>query len=61
MESLAILPKRYPLAWESPPVGTELRQMSYGNYRVVFSIVDPHVEIHFVRHAARLPLAPDSP
>jgi plasmid stabilization system protein ParE len=62
METLAVFPRRCPVALEAHELGRDLRQMISGDYRIVFSIdVDAQVvKVHFVRHAARLPGTTDS-
>jgi plasmid stabilization system protein ParE len=63
LESLAQLPRRYPLAPESDALGGEIHQMIYGTgrgaYRVLYRVLEPAegdpriVRILHVRHASR--------
>lgn len=53
--SLATMPARCPRARESATIGSDLRQLLYGSYRVVFRIEEDAgvVRVLYVRHAAR--------
>jgi toxin ParE1/3/4 len=58
---LSTLPERHPIAeYESEQLGTPLRQMLYGRrpgvFRILFSIDDDIVTIHYVRHSAQGPI-----
>jgi plasmid stabilization system protein ParE len=58
---LGALPERHPIAEdESEQLGTPLRQMLYGlrpgDFRILFSIEDDIVTIHYVRHSAQGPI-----
>lgn len=55
IESLRRNPGRCALAQENPFFRQELRQLMYGNYRVVFTIDGDTVLIARVRHSARRP------
>lgn len=55
---LSKFPERHPLAEEeSERLGITLRQMVYGKkpgtYRILFSIEDDAVVLHYIRHSAR--------
>ncbi len=59
--SLAETPMRHPVAEEeSEQLGIPLRQMLHGRrrgvYRILFSIEDDVVTLHFVRHSAQGPI-----
>jgi plasmid stabilization system protein ParE len=59
--TLARLPERHPVAGEeSEMTGITLRQMLYGRrrgvYRILFSVEDDVVILHYVRHSARGPI-----
>jgi plasmid stabilization system protein ParE len=59
IQSLVEFPRRCPLAPENEDFGVEVRQLLYGDYRIVFTIEDDTVRILHVRHGARSPIAPD--
>ena len=57
---LSTLPERHPVAQdESELLGLTIRQMIYGKkpgtYRLLFSIEQDEVVIHYIRHSARGP------
>ncbi len=52
-KSLYANPKRCPLAPENEFFEAEIRQLLYGNYRIIFTIKDRTVYILRVRHGAR--------
>jgi plasmid stabilization system protein ParE len=61
--SLTSLPKRCPLASEQDAFDVEVRQLLYGKYRLLFTLVDTDndgepdtVRILHVRHGAQRPL-----
>jgi plasmid stabilization system protein ParE len=58
-QSLAELPRRCPIAPESEAFGIEVRQLMYGDYRILFTIDGDTVRILRFRHGARGPLEPD--
>lgn len=58
-ESLTTLPRRCSLAPEGDAVGIEIRQLLYGDYRILFAIDSDLVRILHVRHGAQRPLTPD--
>jgi plasmid stabilization system protein ParE len=58
-EMLRMFPGRCALAPENGPFEFEIRQLLYGNYRVLFTIQAEAVVILHVRHGARMPLEPD--
>jgi plasmid stabilization system protein ParE len=51
--SLDSLPNRCPLAREAPALRRDVRQLLYGNYRILFIIEGKIVRILRVRHGAR--------
>lgn len=53
ISSLAAMPNRFPVAPESAEVGVTVRQMTTGNYRVLYVIEGAWVRVVHVRHAAR--------
>jgi plasmid stabilization system protein ParE len=59
LRSLTEFPRRCPLAPEGDDFGVEVRQLLYGEYRVLFDIQGDTVRILHVRHGARRPLPPD--
>jgi plasmid stabilization system protein ParE len=58
LESLSALPERCPLAPENDVFDEEIRQLIYGSYRILFTILDDTVRVLHVRHAARRWLEP---
>jgi len=63
IEGLSTMPERWPVAEEETELlGVTLRQMLYGRrrgtYRLLFSIQDDVVTLHYVRHASRGPIEP---
>ena len=59
--SLSKLPERHPIAEEdSEQLGIVLRQMTYGKkpgtYRLLYSIEEDMVVLHYIRHSARGPI-----
>ncbi|MBI4602849.1 MAG: type II toxin-antitoxin system RelE/ParE family toxin [Planctomycetes bacterium] len=58
MQSMAEMPERCPLAPESRTFGREIRQLLYGNYRILFTVEATAVHVAHVRHGARRPLRP---
>ena len=58
LETLQIFPMRCPKAPEATSFDRDIRQMIYGNYRVLFTLEQHTVHIIHVRHAARLPIRP---
>ena len=59
INSLQGFPSRCGIAPESEFFGVEIRQLLYGNYRILFTIEGMNVRILHVRHGARQPLKPD--
>jgi plasmid stabilization system protein ParE len=57
--SLKDFPERCPLALEQHSSEFEIRQLVYGNYRLLFTILDDTVVILHIRHAARQPMCPE--
>jgi plasmid stabilization system protein ParE len=58
-ERLRRIPMRCRIAPESPFCGAEIRQLTYGRYRILFTIQGDTVLILHVRHAARRAIGPD--
>jgi toxin ParE1/3/4 len=58
IHTLSYFPERHEIAAEARDSGVELRQMLYGNYRVLYSVDSDGVKVHGLRHGARLPLGP---
>lgn len=56
---LQTAPRRCPLAPENGLFRLEIRQLVFGNYRVLFTIADDAVHILHVRHAARRTMTTD--
>jgi plasmid stabilization system protein ParE len=56
IDRLERMPSRCPLAPENESHAEEIRQMIYGRYRILFTILPGRVVILHVRHGARLPL-----
>lgn len=56
VDRLERMPFRCPLAPENECHAEEIRQMIYGSYRILFTILPGRVAILHVRHGARLPL-----
>lgn len=57
--SLRSFPARCRLAPESDPSAREIRQMLFGDYRILFAIDGDEVLILNVRHGAQRSLGPD--
>jgi len=51
-------PRRYALAPESPKSTVELRNLTVGNYRIIYSIIMESVNVWRVVHVARKELSP---
>lgn len=58
VQTLRSMPARCALAPESPSFSREIRQLLYGNYRILFTIRGNEVRVLHVRHAARDRLDP---
>lgn len=56
VDRLERMPSRCPLAPENDEHANEIRQLIYGQYRILFTIRPGRVVILHVRHGARLPL-----
>ena len=56
IRTLASFSDRHEIAAEAREVGIELRQMLYGNYRILYTVRPGEVRIHALRHGARRPL-----
>lgn len=56
LRSLQTMPARCPLAPENGGRAEEIRQLLYGQYRILFTVRLGRVLILHVRHGARLPL-----
>jgi plasmid stabilization system protein ParE len=59
IRTLSALPERHEIAAEARDVGVELRQMLYGNYRILYTVDAKVVHVHALRHGGRRPLRPD--
>jgi toxin ParE1/3/4 len=59
IRTLSPFPERHEIAAEAREVGVELRQMLYGNYRILYTLDADAVRVHALRHGARRPLRPD--
>jgi toxin ParE1/3/4 len=57
--TLTELPRCCPLAPEARDTELEIRQLMYGDYRILFTIEEDVVNILRIRHGARRPLPPD--
>lgn len=60
MATLASMPLRCPLAPENDCFECEIRQLLYGNYRVLFEVRDNTVYVLHIRHGARRHLGTDA-
>ncbi|OFW17704.1 MAG: hypothetical protein A3H97_15860 [Acidobacteria bacterium RIFCSPLOWO2_02_FULL_65_29] len=54
-QHLGLFPKRCPFAPESGPE-IEIRQLVYGEYRILFTVAKDTVYVLHIRHGARQPL-----
>ncbi len=59
IRSLTDFPRRCSLAPENDAHKVEVRQLLYGDYRILFTIDGETVRILRVRHGARRPVTPD--
>ena len=59
IRTLSTFSERHEIAPEAREAGVELRQMLYGNYRILYSVEGNQVRVHALRHGARRPLFPD--
>src|SRR5215210_3553903 len=59
IRTLSNFPELHEIATEARDVGVELRQMLYGNYRILYTVDAVAVRVHALRHGARRPLRPD--
>ena len=55
IRSLARFPQRCPIAPEGDSFGREIRQLLFGDYRILFTIVGREVHVLSIRHAMRRP------
>ncbi len=53
IDTLRSFPERCVVAPESEELGQEIRQLLYGKYRLLFTIVEQTVFVLHVRHGAR--------
>lgn len=53
IETLTMFPIRCPLAMESKAFGQDIRQLLYGNYRILSSVQDRTVCVLHIRHGTR--------
>jgi len=56
IRSLGRFPQRCPIASESDPLGKEIRQLLFCDYRILLTIDRGEVRVLRVRHAMRRPL-----
>jgi len=54
--SLSRMPRRFARAPEAAGFGIELRQVTCGTYRVIYTIIERTVFVITVRHSARRPV-----
>jgi plasmid stabilization system protein ParE len=59
VHTLIHFPRRCPLAPENDAFATEIRQLLYGEYRILFTIEDGVVRVVHVRHGARRQMSAD--
>lgn len=59
INSLSEFPRRCPLAPEDDVFAEEIRQLLYGDFRILFTIDRDIVRVLHVRHGARRPLRPE--
>src|SRR3972149_6311954 len=59
IRTLSTFSERHEIAPEARDTGVELRQMLYGNYRILYKVEANEVRVHALRHGARRPLRPD--
>ena len=59
IRTLSTFPERHEIAAEARESGVELRQMLYGNYRILYKVDSGTVRVHALRHGARRPMRPD--
>jgi toxin ParE1/3/4 len=58
VDTLTSLPRRCPLAPENDDFDVEVRQLLYGEFRILFIVEDEVVRVLHVRHGARRFLDP---
>lgn len=59
IQTLSEFPRRCPLAPEDDAFSEEIRQLLYGDVRILFDTEGDIVRVLHVRHGARRPLSPD--
>jgi plasmid stabilization system protein ParE len=59
VRGLARFPRRCPLARENEAFTQEIRQLLYGEYRILFAVIEDQVHVLHVQHGARQHLEPD--
>ncbi len=59
IQTLSRFPERCPLAPEHDAFQEVIRQLLYGDYRVLFTVDDSQVRVLHVRHGARRYLTPE--
>jgi plasmid stabilization system protein ParE len=59
IKTLASFPERHEIAAEARDAGIELRQMLFGNCRILYTVQPDAVHVHALRHGARRPLCRD--
>ena len=58
IRSLKTFPERHAVCFDAAAAGSEVRQMSYGSYFVLYTIRQNIVYVLTVRHSARRPIEP---
>ena len=59
IRTLSKFPGRHEIAVEARDAGVALRQMLYGNYRILYTVDGDEVRVHALRHGARRPFRPN--
>jgi plasmid stabilization system protein ParE len=59
IDSLSVFPRRCPLAPEDSAFEEEIRQLLYGDFRILFTLNADTVRILHIRHGARRFMNPD--
>ena len=57
--SLEDFPERCPLALENEGAKCELRHLIFGNYRLLFTVIEDMVYVLHIRHSARDSIVPE--
>lgn len=59
IDTLTTFPRRCPIAPENDEVDAEIRQLLYGEYRILFSVDEDLVQILHIQHGSQRSLTPD--